>query len=126
MDPERAGKLSPAVRERLASAARVDEGRRRAAQGGRGRLLGRPRFSLAEGRAARAPPLGFFPPPLEEAYEHNYTLLTMPVNLAGLPALSLPVPTGGPFPASVQLVGPAASEELLVATGLILEAAAHA
>ena len=42
---------------------------------------------------------------------------TMEVNLAGLPALSQPVPTDGPapVPASLQLVGPAGSEERLVA-----------
>ena len=52
----------------------------------------------------------------------------LPVNLAGLPALALPAPTRrggiGPLPASVQLVGPAYSEALLLATGALLEAAA--
>ncbi|MGQ0432049.1 MAG: amidase [Microthrixaceae bacterium] len=46
------------------------------------------------------------------------------VNLAGHPALALPAPTGGPLPASVQLVGPDDSEPLLCATALLLEAAA--
>src|SRR5487761_528734 len=41
---------------------------------------------------------------------------TLPVNLAGLPALSIPVPAR-PLPASLQLVGPAGSEERLVALG---------
>jgi amidase len=55
------------------------------------------------------------------------TLLTMPVNLAGLPALALPVP-GGPagLPASVQLVGPPGSEEQLLALGRVIEAAVAA
>ena len=48
---------------------------------------------------------------------------TLPVNLAGVPALSLPVPTSGPLPASVQLIGPAGSEERLLAAGAQLEAA---
>ena len=48
---------------------------------------------------------------------------TLPVNLAGVPALALPVPTPGPLPASVQLIGPRHSEEMLVAAGLALEAA---
>jgi aspartyl-tRNA(Asn)/glutamyl-tRNA(Gln) amidotransferase subunit A len=48
---------------------------------------------------------------------------TLPVNLAGVPALSLPVPTGGAFPASLQLIGPAMSEERLLAAGARLEAA---
>lgn len=46
------------------------------------------------------------------------------VNLAGHPALALPVPAGGRIPASVQLVGPDHSEPLLCATALLLEAAA--
>jgi Asp-tRNA(Asn)/Glu-tRNA(Gln) amidotransferase A subunit family amidase len=45
------------------------------------------------------------------------------VNLAGVPALALPVPTGGPLPASVQLIGPAGSEERLLAAGAALEQA---
>jgi amidase len=49
----------------------------------------------------------------------------LPVNHAGHPSLALPVPTGGRFPASVQLVGPDHSEDLLCATGLVVEAAAR-
>ena len=52
------------------------------------------------------------------------TLLTMPANLAGLPALALPVP-GGPagLPASLQLIGPPGSEEQLLALGRRIETA---
>ena len=49
--------------------------------------------------------------------------LTSPINLAGVPALALPVPTGGPLPASIQLIGPAGGEESLLAAGAILEQA---
>jgi amidase len=49
---------------------------------------------------------------------------TMEVNLAGLPALAQPVRSAGPLPASLQLVGPAGSEERIVATGALVEAAA--
>jgi len=45
------------------------------------------------------------------------------VNLAGIPALSLPVPTEGHLPASLQLVAPSNGEETLVAAGLVVEAA---
>lgn len=48
------------------------------------------------------------------------------VNLAGLPALALPVPAGGHLPASVQLIGPPGGEELLLAAGAVLEQAAAA
>jgi Asp-tRNA(Asn)/Glu-tRNA(Gln) amidotransferase A subunit family amidase len=40
-----------------------------------------------------------------------------------VPALSLPVPTGGGLPASLQLIGPAMSEERLLAAGSLLESA---
>src|ERR1700722_3779784 len=52
------------------------------------------------------------------------TLLTMPANLAGLPALALPVP-GGPagLTASLQLIRPPRGEEQLVALGRVIEAA---
>jgi amidase len=69
------------------------------------------------------PTLTIFPPPLEDGDDLLVARCTLPVNLAGVPALSLPVPTGGPFPASLQLIGPAMSEERLLAAGAILEAA---
>jgi amidase len=51
---------------------------------------------------------------------------TLPINLAGLPALVLPVPIPGRgAPASIQLVGPAGSEEQLLAVGRHVEAAVH-
>jgi len=49
---------------------------------------------------------------------------TLPVNLAGFPALSLPLRTAGPLPASIQLIGPARSEEQLLAAGAWLESVA--
>jgi amidase len=69
------------------------------------------------------PTLTTFPPSLEDGEELLVARCTLPVNLAGLPALSLPVPTGGPLPASIQLIGPAGSEELLLAAGAVLEKA---
>jgi amidase len=70
------------------------------------------------------PTMPIFPPRVdEEADVLRMVAGTMPVNLAGVPALSLPVPCS-PFPASLQLVGPLGSEELLCATGLVMEAAA--
>jgi amidase len=49
--------------------------------------------------------------------------LTLPINLAGLPALSIPVPTAGVLPASLQLVAPAYGDELLLSAGAVVEAA---
>jgi amidase len=70
------------------------------------------------------PTLTIFPPTLEDASELLVARCTLPVNLAGVPALSIPVPTTGPLPASLQLIGPAGSEERLLAAGAVLEAAA--
>lgn len=53
--------------------------------------------------------------------ERMYALrLTLPVNLAGLPAVVLPVPRRDGPPASLQLVGRRGSEEVLLATALAL------
>jgi Asp-tRNA(Asn)/Glu-tRNA(Gln) amidotransferase A subunit family amidase len=67
--------------------------------------------------------------------------LNAAINLAGVPALALPVAATGPartpeqsrrtpersrrtpLPASVQLIGPAGSEEALLAAGALLEQA---
>jgi len=63
-------------------------------------------------------------PPLPGEHGMRLTLLTVPANLAGLPALALPVPSGpGGFPASLQIIGPPDSEGQLIALGRIVEAA---
>ena len=46
--------------------------------------------------------------------------LTLPVNLAGLPAVCFPVPRRDGPPASLQLIGRSGSEEILLATALSL------
>jgi amidase len=73
--------------------------------------------------------LGF--PPLTDDADAIVAIrgLTSPVNAAGLPALALPIPAdgpraaGGPLPASIQLIGPAGSEDRLLAAGAVLEQA---
>jgi amidase len=72
------------------------------------------------------PTLSIFPPRLEDGDDLLVARCTLPVNLAGVPALSLPVPTNGPLPASIQLIGPEHSEERLLAAGARLEAAVAA
>lgn len=59
-----------------------------------------------------------------EANQHDLTQLTAPVNLAGLPALAIPVPSAHRLPASLQLIGPPDGEEMLLAAGAVLEGAA--
>ena len=69
------------------------------------------------------PTVPFFPPPLAEAEQHDIPQFAAPVNLAGLPAIALPVPSAHRLPASLQLIGPANGEELLLATGALVESA---
>lgn len=70
------------------------------------------------------PTLAGIPPRLDRVDALNLTRLTRPLNLSGTPALSLPVPVEGwSLPGSLQLCGPAGSEELLCATGLLVEEA---
>lgn len=69
------------------------------------------------------PTITIYPPRLDDGEQLLMARCTLPVNLAGLPALSLPVPSAGPLPASLQLIGP--SEEELLAAAPVVEAAAR-
>jgi amidase len=62
------------------------------------------------------------PPPLLGERGFSLTMLTAPANLAGLPALSLPVPAADGVIASVQVIG--AAEERVLSLGREIEAAA--
>jgi amidase len=69
------------------------------------------------------PTIAMFPTRLDEPFP-NTRRTGLPVNHAGHPSLALPVPSTHPrFPASLQLVGADLSEDLLCATGLVIEAA---
>jgi amidase len=123
-DPASDGKISAAVRARLEAGAAVPAGRLEAAREFRPAWRAQLTALLGSVQALVLPTVAFFPPPLTEAGQHNFTQLTVPVNLAGLPALALPVPSTRGLPASLQLIGPAHGEEMLLATGAVLEAAA--
>jgi amidase len=71
------------------------------------------------------PTLATAPPPLG-GRGAGLTTLTAPINVAGLPALALPLAVQGRLPASIQLVGPSGGEELLIGVGRIVEAAVAA
>jgi Asp-tRNA(Asn)/Glu-tRNA(Gln) amidotransferase A subunit family amidase len=83
---------------------------------------GRLRQLVSDTTLLALPTLQTLPPPLGDENFDGSTL-NMPVNLAGLPALAVPVATGGRLPASLQLVGPPGGEELLLAVGRVIEAA---
>lgn len=80
--------------------------------------------ALGEVDLLALPTLVASPPLLTDFAGFPLTQLTAPFNLAGVPALALPVPSPGfPVPVSLQLVGPMYAEDLLCATGLAIEAA---
>lgn len=118
------GKVGADVAERLEGGGRIGPEERRRLQAARAAWKLQLGGVLARSGLIVAPVLTDFPPLLEEASRMYQIRQAHPVNLAGVPALALPVPTGGPLPASLQLIGPAGSEALLLATGLVLEAAA--
>jgi amidase len=124
-DPVSRAGLGPAVRQRLAHAAEItieDADRARGFQQDWKALFER-LFQTAQ--LLVLPSVPFFPPPVSAGGKEAHTRLTAPVNLAGLPALALPIPApGSALPASLQLIGPPDSEELILATGAVLEAAA--
>ena len=97
------------VRERLLSGARST--RPRSPRPGPGSGPGQPPLARAAraGRLSRHAHADHLPaPPRRREASCWWRRCTLPVNLAGFPALSLPVPTGGPLPASIQVIGPAA------------------
>jgi amidase len=122
-DPE---SISEGVRARLELGAAVDDASVRHAWASQRVLTAALERAFSEVDFLVTPTLTIFPPPLEDGDDLLVARCTFPVNLAGVPALSLPVPSGGPFPASVQLIGPAGSEEKLLAAGAALEAAVAA
>jgi amidase len=117
------GELSPDVGERLQNAASISAGAvagaRRQAVEWQAELTAV--FDRVE--LIALPTLAASPPLLEDAARIGELRYVAPFNLAGVPALALPVAgaAGRRIPASLQLVGPAGSEELLVATAAAVE-----
>lgn len=67
------------------------------------------------------PVLAEAPPTIAQAARLTDVRYVAPFNLAGNPALALPLAGEGPLPASLQLAGPLASEETLLATAALIE-----
>ena len=115
--------LSPHVRRNLERGARLTPADRAVAE--RARTAVRAGFDrlLADFPVLVLPTL-LGQPPLLGARGYPLTALTGPASLAGLPALSLPVPAPGGLIASIQVIGP--TEERVLAFGRVIEAAARA
>lgn len=71
------------------------------------------------------PTLTIFPPSIKAGavLQDGKSRCTLPANFAGVPALSLPIPTEIDLPASVQLMGPMFGEDSLLCAGLELQEA---
>jgi amidase len=123
-DPASRARLGPVVRERLIAAAEVTSEQANAArQFQRGwQATFDQLFRVTQLLVMPATPA--FPAPVAGGGKGLHTQYTAPINLAGLPALALPVPSAHRLPASLQLIGPRGSEDLLLATGAVIEAAA--
>ncbi|HEX2053705.1 MAG TPA: amidase family protein, partial [Actinomycetota bacterium] len=118
------GKLGADVRRRLEGGARTTAAERSRLEIARQSWKGELARAFDAAPLIATPVLSGFPPPLSDP-ELMYSLRQTPsVNLAGVPALALPVPTEAGFPTSLQLIGPPGSEEVLLATGRVLEPAA--
>jgi amidase len=123
-DPARRALIGPDVLARLTAAETVT-----AEQVSRARA-DQPRWRqtvlaalTAAGGVLALPTVPFYPPPLTAPPGLHFTAFTNAVNFAGFPALALPVPSDHSLPASLQLIGPPGSEDLLLATGAVIEAA---
>ena len=123
-DPVTRDKLGPRVRARLDEGAAVTAEQLRQARGYQQTWRASVADLLRTVQLLALPTVPLYPPPLADAGTHQYTQFTLPFNLAGLPALALPVPSEHRLPASLQLVGPAGGEGLLLTTGILVEAAA--
>ena len=119
-------KVGPDVAGRLRIGSQVDEATM--ARGNAARQDWRDELARAFATVdlIATPTLTIFPPTVESGEELLMARCTLPVNLAGVPALALPVPSGHRFPASLQLIGPLDSEPDLLAAGQVLERAAGA
>lgn len=114
--------LSPHVRRNLERGARLTRADRATAAEVRAAIRDRFEALLADFPVLVLPTLSG-QPPLLGTRGFALTALTAPVSLAGLPALSLPVPAPGGVIASMQVIG--STEERVLAFGRVIEAAAR-
>ena len=118
-----AGRLSPDVSARIVGGADIDPAGLDQAKAAANRWNDELAEILKQVDAIALPVLADEPPTIEEAATMGQLRYTGPINVAGVPALAMPVPGSNRFPASLQLVGPDRSEGMLLATGAIIEAA---
>jgi amidase len=118
-------RLTEGNQRSMAAGAELDDAELAAARTRAGAVRGQLAGWLRRFPVLALPTLPTAPPSIGQRGA-GLTTLTAAINVAGLPALALPVPVRNGLPASLQLVGPSGGEELLIAVGRIVEAAAAA
>jgi amidase len=121
---EHAGELSTDVAERLEAASLIGRDEVAACWEQARDWMNTLRSAYRDVDVLALPTLSSEPPSLDQAGRLTEIRYVAPFNATGNPALSMPVATTGGHPASLQLVGPARSEGLLLATAAVLETAA--
>jgi amidase len=116
-------RISPDVARRLDAGRQVAPAAVAAAAGARDQWQARLAALFERFDLLVTPTLTILPPTLDRADELLESRCTMPANLAGVPALALPIPARGPLPASIQLVSASGTEERLLAAAAAIEAA---
>jgi amidase len=117
-------RIGDQVRRRLEDSSRIDVARVPGAKTVQATWQNDVRAAFDRCQVLAMPTLALDPPPVGADGVAN--ALVYPWNLAGTPALSLPVGARRPIPTSLQLIGPWGSEELLCATAAVAESAAGA
>ena len=128
---DRPERLTPGMAERIRDGATVTDDEIAAALAHRKVVLAQLDEIFRGVELIALPTLPDFAPPLTNPTGVALTSYTRPANLAGTPAISVPVPVPRPYryagtahlPASLQMLGPRNGEELLVATAARIEAA---
>jgi amidase len=113
--------VGPDIAERLERARRVRREDLEAARLTAGIFTAELAGVLADVDLLALPTLAGPVPAVADAARLDQLRLTLPANLAGLPALALPAPARHGPPASLQLVAPRGADALLVAVGLALQ-----
>jgi amidase len=121
---EHAGELSTDVADRLEAASLIDQDEVAACWEQARDWMTTLAAAYRDVDVLALPTLSGEPPTLEQSGRLTGIRYVAPFNVTGSPALSMPVATTGRHPASLQLVGPARSEEILLATAAVVEAAA--
>jgi amidase len=121
---DHAGELSPDVANRLEAASLIDRAEVAACWEEARDWMSTLSTAYRDVELLALPTLATAPPALDQAARLGDIRYVAPFNVTGTPALSMPVTTAGPHPASLQLAGPARSEELLLATAAAVEKAA--